>query len=121
MIRRPPRSTLFPYTTLFRSIRERVPFVSTLVGAVAAGGVQVRSAWLRARARRDDARAAFVIRPEGAIDARAARKLVARGRRAPGRTPERIVIDLGGPQLVSLTVPTPFLQGHAGRLAEPGR
>src|SRR3712207_7298464 len=24
MIRRPPRSTLFPYTTLFRSIRERV-------------------------------------------------------------------------------------------------
>src|SRR2546429_9300006 len=23
MIRRPPRSTLFPYTTLFRSIRER--------------------------------------------------------------------------------------------------
>src|SRR5438552_5173359 len=25
MIRRPPRSTLFPYTTLFRSVRERVP------------------------------------------------------------------------------------------------
>src|ERR1022692_1016500 len=25
MIRRPPRSTLFPYTTLFRSIRERRP------------------------------------------------------------------------------------------------
>src|SRR5687768_17974705 len=25
MIRRPPRSTLFPYTTLFRSRRERVP------------------------------------------------------------------------------------------------
>src|SRR3712207_7988545 len=24
MIRRPPRSTLFPYTTLFRSVRERV-------------------------------------------------------------------------------------------------
>src|SRR5258708_37956829 len=24
MIRRPPRSTLFPYTTLFRSIRQRV-------------------------------------------------------------------------------------------------
>src|SRR3712207_7500852 len=24
MIRRPPRSTLFPYTTLFRSIRERL-------------------------------------------------------------------------------------------------
>src|SRR5256885_5562105 len=26
MIRRPPRSTLFPYTTLFRSMRTVVPF-----------------------------------------------------------------------------------------------
>src|SRR2546430_12725650 len=26
MIRRPPRSTLFPYTTLFRSERNRMPF-----------------------------------------------------------------------------------------------
>jgi len=99
-------------------IRERAPFVSTLVGAVQAGGVQVRSAWLRARARRDDALAAFVIRLEGAIDARAARKLVSRVRRALGRTPERIVIDLGGLELVSLTVLTHFLEEHAGRLAE---
>src|SRR5438132_10095177 len=27
MMRRPPRSTLFPYTTLFRSAREQVPSV----------------------------------------------------------------------------------------------
>src|SRR4051812_49750251 len=27
MIRRPPRSTLFPYTTLFRSRRERINFL----------------------------------------------------------------------------------------------
>src|SRR3712207_8876191 len=27
MIRRPPRSTLFPYTTLFRSVREELPAV----------------------------------------------------------------------------------------------
>src|SRR2546427_3750738 len=27
MIRRPPRSTLFPYTTLFRSLRERTLFL----------------------------------------------------------------------------------------------
>src|SRR2546422_7788066 len=27
MIRRPPRSTLFPYTTLFRSLRDREPRV----------------------------------------------------------------------------------------------
>src|SRR6202008_5166297 len=26
MIRRPPRSTLFPYTTLFRSVRDRYSF-----------------------------------------------------------------------------------------------
>src|SRR2546430_6223570 len=26
MIRRPPRSTLFPYTTLFRSVKRRVPY-----------------------------------------------------------------------------------------------
>src|SRR3989449_2202935 len=30
MIRRPPRSTLFPYTTLFRSLRERGQDILTL-------------------------------------------------------------------------------------------
>src|SRR5260370_4548910 len=29
MIRRPPRSTLFPYTTLFRSPRSKKPFAKT--------------------------------------------------------------------------------------------
>src|ERR1044071_7840318 len=34
MIRRPPRSTLFPYTTLFRSVEERfgVGFVGVVLG-----------------------------------------------------------------------------------------
>src|SRR5258707_11160983 len=32
MIRRPPRSTLFPYTTLFRSINERFPGVTVIEG-----------------------------------------------------------------------------------------
>src|SRR5256885_8616462 len=32
MIRRPPRSTLFPYTTLFRSIAEDSTFASAYVG-----------------------------------------------------------------------------------------
>src|SRR2546430_13763590 len=36
MIRRPPRSTLFPYTTLFRSEREAVPFTSQ--GVTGPGG-----------------------------------------------------------------------------------
>src|SRR2546426_1130009 len=33
MIRRPPRSTLFPYTTLFRSLRPRHDVGRQLVGA----------------------------------------------------------------------------------------
>src|SRR5258708_10480746 len=44
MIRRPPRSTLFPYTTLFRSNQLRSPLPSgadslTLKGAIGATGV----------------------------------------------------------------------------------
>src|SRR5690606_40012369 len=30
MLRRPPRSTLFPYTTLFRSFRPQMPSVSSI-------------------------------------------------------------------------------------------
>src|SRR3712207_8563886 len=37
MIRRPPRSTLFPYTTLFRSFVETVRAVSLAAGASVAG------------------------------------------------------------------------------------
>src|SRR2546421_3704651 len=35
MIRRPPRSTLFPYTTLFRSALGKRPFNVQLMGALA--------------------------------------------------------------------------------------
>src|SRR3712207_7908837 len=43
MIRRPPRSTLFPYTTLFRSLRllartERFTAQQMVIGAIAAVG-----------------------------------------------------------------------------------
>src|SRR2546430_6343406 len=38
MIRRPPRSTLFPYTTLFRSLHRWLEFIDALV-AVRIGGV----------------------------------------------------------------------------------
>src|SRR3712207_8716812 len=37
MIRRPPRSTLFPYTTLFRSRASRRPASGTAVGRSARG------------------------------------------------------------------------------------
>src|SRR5437899_12904336 len=42
MIRRPPRSTLFPYTTLFRSHQPAVEVVADLAGgAPVVAGVQV--------------------------------------------------------------------------------
>src|SRR5258706_15990280 len=34
MIRRPPRSTLFPYTTLFRSLESHNPELETVVSAI---------------------------------------------------------------------------------------
>src|SRR2546430_11078125 len=51
MIRRPPRSTLFPYTTLFRSRRGRIPALGG--GARHAGARRLpRRPAARARARR---------------------------------------------------------------------
>src|SRR5688572_31110853 len=38
MIRRPPRSTLFPYTTLFRSLTEREREVAALVAQAKSNG-----------------------------------------------------------------------------------
>src|SRR2546425_11170012 len=35
MIRRPPRSTLFPYTTLFRSVREEPRCLMAVIGVIA--------------------------------------------------------------------------------------
>src|SRR5688572_32524003 len=37
MVRRPPRSTLFPYTTLFRSLTSFMLKLSPLVGAIVIG------------------------------------------------------------------------------------
>src|SRR5437899_7545938 len=51
MIRRPPRSTLFPYTTLFRSGRPRPPAPANRAGGAATRGA-APGARARARARR---------------------------------------------------------------------
>src|SRR5258708_18091064 len=48
MIWRPPRSTLFPYTTLFRSPAPRLPPTATLIDPQAL--MSIRSLELRARA-----------------------------------------------------------------------
>src|SRR5256885_3355429 len=50
MIRRPPRSTLFPYTTLFRSFQLQ-RLLADLVGGVAAVADQLDPAALRHRVR----------------------------------------------------------------------
>src|SRR2546430_13243700 len=53
MIRRPPRSTLFPYTTLFRSRRLARPTRRGSAGprqALLAGHVEATSTWVGARA-----------------------------------------------------------------------
>src|SRR2546430_11577786 len=45
MIRRPPRSTLFPYTTLFRSLLAELPPLLTALGAAAsAAAAEITSA-----------------------------------------------------------------------------
>src|SRR5438477_4494820 len=42
MIRRPPRSTLFPYTTLFRSLEAYwLSIVATIAGAEALAGLRI--------------------------------------------------------------------------------
>src|SRR5258707_4559512 len=47
MIRRPPRSTLFPYTTLFRSV-ERMSATHAIIGGEGNGGViDPRVGWVR--------------------------------------------------------------------------
>src|SRR5690242_21191873 len=43
MLRRPPRSTLFPYTTLFRSQREPQTLETSVPGVFVAGDVRARS------------------------------------------------------------------------------
>src|SRR2546430_17263988 len=64
MIRRPPRSTLFPYTTLFRSGQARVRWRD--------GGDRVRRARGRRRQDRDDRRRAGRAARHGARAVRAA-------------------------------------------------
>src|SRR2546429_2939938 len=54
MIRRPPRSTLFPYTTLFRSIhagvlREHVPLVRKRITGIVSRGGSLMAHWMEHR------------------------------------------------------------------------
>src|SRR5688572_33163352 len=53
MIRRPPRSTLFPYTTLFRSLKRQAA-LRPLLGEPAARALHVADQHLVQRARRSE-------------------------------------------------------------------
>src|SRR3712207_7030988 len=46
MIRRPPRSTLFPYTTLFRSVREAIALQEAAGLDVISDGELRRTSWI---------------------------------------------------------------------------
>src|SRR3712207_8816010 len=72
MIRRPPRSTLFPYTTLFRSARHAAVELERPLAAADDGVGAVRAAvGLLVRHGRDDAPGARqVVRQPGLLDGR---------------------------------------------------
>src|SRR5258706_4289441 len=66
MIRRPPRSTLFPYTTLFRSIRQ---FVALLLSFALPGACIPADSMHLADARPAHTRSPQVFLPRGGLDA----------------------------------------------------
>src|SRR2546422_7905015 len=65
MIRRPPRSTLFPYTTLFRSlVRLELELLAALLVDVRAAQHRPELPFRRQRDRARDLRAGFFSRPD---------------------------------------------------------
>src|SRR3989449_6898388 len=87
MIRRPPRSTLFPYTTLFRSYvlahgagaGMRHPFLASVARALAGRGIatlRYQFPYVEAQARRPD--------PPGVLEATVRSAVAAAASAAPG-------------------------------------
>src|SRR3712207_4581913 len=106
MIRRPPRSTLFPYTTLFRSLAKQMV-------ADAEGGTKVIRMVVRGARSREDARAAAraVVRSnllKAAVygaDPNWGRVLCAVGYSGAHVDPTRVDLSVGGVQLVRAGAP----------------
>src|SRR2546429_1527469 len=67
MIRRPPRSTLFPYTTLFRSLdtNEGQPSYALLTSRPARTEIPIRATLHRVQAQPSPPRGAETARPKG--------------------------------------------------------
>src|SRR3712207_9343267 len=97
MIRRPPRSTLFPYTTLFRSVRPPVRALrAPRAGrALPRGPARPGPAQERLAARRAPRRRAALAHPTGALPGALGRggraRPVPRARRRALRSEERRV------------------------------
>src|SRR3712207_8227190 len=72
MIRRPPRSTLFPYTTLFRSISTDSRFAGLTAG-LDAEQVQAAKATLESRSKFYRRRDGLEIKVEGIVDRKSTR------------------------------------------------
>src|SRR5256884_9932032 len=68
MIRRPPRSTLFPYTTLFRSARVDEPFRLTVSGLPPGEPVTIRAATRDGELREWASYATFLAGDDGTVD-----------------------------------------------------
>src|SRR2546426_10665816 len=72
MIRRPPRSTLFPYTTLFRSQRDRVDSTVYAAKSRSVGSAKVLTRGYQPNARLVNVRSTAARRPHARAPARRA-------------------------------------------------
>src|SRR3712207_9596735 len=68
MIRRPPRSTLFPYTTLFRSSLHMTIQTAVLIETLVELGAQVRWVSCNIFSTQDHAAAAVAVGPNGTVE-----------------------------------------------------
>src|SRR5256885_13402084 len=95
MIRRPPRSTLFPYTTLFRSRRWDLNFQSGETAALPEGEEAAKAALTKFA--RLDKESGLLGRGIVRFDLRVPGKMIVRLPRAPGERSEEHTSELQSP------------------------
>src|SRR2546425_8266954 len=113
MIRRPPRSTLFPYTTLFRSLTAKghsfealaalIPGVGNAVGMLCMG--------------RDARVGAFLPDEKGLLLGYAQTTAVALQKLVLRENLEKNLVDTISSFVVALESKDPYLKGHSARVS----
>ncbi len=98
-------------------VKERAAFISTFRGAVDETRRQLKGAWLKTQATRDERLEALTIHLEGVLDLRGAKELLRRIHQAVQVGHQKIVLDFNGLESVSQTVITRFLEENAQTLA----